>query len=59
MRYRDLAQWVSTMTPEQLDCHVTILDSSNDEFYPLADDPAQEAQEDDDRLDEGHPYLVI
>jgi hypothetical protein len=61
MTYRELAEYISKLNDEQKDSDVTVFVADQDEFYPLvAGCPVSEAKEiGEDRLDEGHPYLVI
>lgn len=62
MKYRDLLDKCKRMTEEQLNMDVTIhvnkLTVSDDEFLKVDHLELIDVQE-DDRLDDGHPILVI
>lgn len=59
MTYKELAEYISNLTEEQINCDVTVYVSGTDEFYSLVGDyPALEAEA-DDVLDQGHPYLAV
>lgn len=58
MTYRELAALIMEFDDEQLDSDVTIYDSDQDEYVPLAYTPLAITAE-DDVLDANHPYLVI
>ena len=61
--YAHLADLIGKMSDEQRECHLSIYDSMNDEFYPVsAMCIVQEAISDGPGpgvLDENHPYLEI
>lgn len=57
--YRQLAKKIATMTEEQLDSHVTVHLDSVDEFFPVDHYELNDAEQEDDRLDDGHPVLVV
>lgn len=60
MTYADLLENLKALTAEQLNMDVTVLVSGVDEIYaPREDYPWAFSTEDDDRLDPGHPYIVI
>lgn len=54
MTYRRLLLCLQTLDQEQLDCHITIEDST-DEFYPAILNFIST----DDVLHAGHPYFCI
>lgn len=58
MTYRELSEWIQQMTPVQLDSTVTVHLGEEDEFYPVDHGELTNDQE-EDRLDDGHPYLVV
>lgn len=58
MKYRDLLRKCEQMTDEQLDMDVTVHLSSCDEFFNVDHLELTDDQE-EDRLDDGHPVLVI
>jgi hypothetical protein len=59
--YKDLAERIAAMTPEQLNSDVTVYVTGVDEYYPLLKEtPVVDSDpEVNDQLDPGHPYLVI
>ncbi len=61
MTYRELIAELGKLNSEQLDCDVTVHLREIDEFYAVVTDyPLCLAVGTvEDRLDEGHPYLVI
>lgn len=61
MTYRELAlEILDTLTDEQLDMDVTIYDSEDDEFFGCyANVLGITTSDDDDVLDENHPYIPI
>ena len=59
MTYKQLAEKIlSTFTQEQLSSDITIYLSSQDEFYKI-DHLELTNDEEEDRLDDGHPILVV
>ena len=56
--WRELLEKISKMTDEQLNSTVTVHAQSIDEFIPVDHFELNDSQE-DDRLDDGHPFLVI
>jgi hypothetical protein len=54
--YKQLQDYISRMTPEQLDQNVTVW--IDDEFLPV-DHAELVDNNEEDRLDDGHPILVI
>jgi hypothetical protein len=61
MTYRELYQYLGTLSAGQLDLDVTIMIHEINEFVPLYDkDPVRISKDvENDVLDEDHPYLVI
>lgn len=58
MKYRELLDKCIRMTKEQLDMDVTVHVASSDEFFGVDHLELTDDQE-EDRLDDGHPILVI
>ena len=59
MTYKQLAEKIlSTFTQEQLSSDITIYLSSQDEFYKI-DHLELTNDEEEDRLDDAHPILVV
>lgn len=58
MKYRDLLDKCEQMSEEQLNMDVTVHVASSDEFFK-ADHLELTDDQEDDRLDDGHPILVI
>jgi hypothetical protein len=59
MTYKELAEKIlNTFNDDQLYYDVTIHLGSNDEYYKI-DDLALTNDEEEDRLDDGHPILVV
>lgn len=58
MNYLDLKQKISNMTEEQLLQNVTIHFGPNDEYYQVDHLELANDQE-DDRLDDGHAFLIV
>jgi len=56
MNYLQLQEYISRMTPEQLNCTVTVW--FDDEFFPV-DHAELTNDNEEDRLDDGHPILVV
>ena len=57
MTYRQLLNFLTTeLSPEQLDCHVSIYLSNSDEYYGGA---RVEITKEDDVLHKNHPYILI
>lgn len=54
MKYGDLLAVLQTFTPEQLNCDLVLMDNEC-EFYPAE----LVFNEDDDRLDDGHPFFCV
>jgi hypothetical protein len=59
MTYRDLWNKIELMTTEQLDLPVTVHLSDIDEFFPVDHLELTDAAQDEDRLEDGHPILVV
>lgn len=61
MTYRQLICRLRELDSEQLDQDVTIYKMDNDEFHPLNISGGEYtiADENQDILDIGHPYLII
>ena len=57
MTYKQLADLIYALKPEQQNQDVTIHDQGEDEIYPLGDVMVTTTEE--DRLDPGHPILTI
>lgn len=59
--YKDLAERIAAMTPEQQSMDVTVYVTGVNEYYSLVGDyPVVESDpEINDVLDPNHPYLVI
>lgn len=58
MKYRDLLDKCEQMSEEQLNMDVTVHVASSDEFFKVDHLELTDDQE-DDRLNDGHPILVI
>lgn len=56
MTYRQLANLIAALTEEQKDANVTVLCRTQDEFFPVI---GCDTQDEDDVLDDNHPYLII
>lgn len=60
MTYRELAELINNMTEEQKECNVTVFLSEQSEYFPLDRQfPLVFAENDNDVLRDGHPYLAI
>ena len=60
MTYRELAEYINNLTPEQKDMEVNVLIDQFADMFPLKkDEPVAEAGKYDPTLDEDHPYLII
>ena len=60
--YRELAQWISTLSEEQLDSNVTVYNSIIDETIPVAGmilNCDEHLEVTLDTLDLDHPILII
>ena len=57
MKYRQLLDHLNLMSPEELDCDVSVLLNGMGEFFPGV--PIMMFADQSDVLDQGHPYLVI
>ena len=57
MTYRELAQLIDTMTPEQKNQDVTLFDKLRLEYSAIS--TVQLATDEDGELDPGHPFLVL
>ena len=58
MTWLKLKQYIERMTQEQLNQDVTIHLDSKDEFFAVDHAELCDSNE-EDRLDDGHPYLVV
>lgn len=58
MTYEQLKEKIMQMTAEQLACDVTVFNGNDDEYYPIDHLELTNDQE-DDRLDDGHPFMVM
>jgi len=56
--YRELNVLINKMTDEQLDCNVTVC-LEDDELFPVNHLEINDADQEDDRLDDGHPVLIV
>lgn len=54
--YRQLLEALQELSSDELDMHVSIYDSTNEEYYPLNYTGKCEG---DDRLDADHPIMII
>ena len=54
--YRQLLEALSELSQEELDMHVTVYDSTREEYYPLNYTGKTEG---DDVLDADHPIMII
>lgn len=57
MTYRDLLKRLQELSPEQLDCDVTIEDPYPDECYPVKEFRICDTEH--KSLDEDHPVLFL
>ena len=57
--YRELQEFLSTMTAEQLDKDITIYLSHMDEYHAVAEDYPFIITDVADVLDANHPYLAV
>lgn len=60
--YRELAQWISTFSEEQLDSNVTVHNSIDDETLPVVTmifNCDEHLDDTLDTLDLDHPILII
>jgi len=57
LTYRQLQEAIAQMTDEQKDCNVTYYDVNVREYFAL-EELEYSMEEDNDVLDDGHPYLV-
>lgn len=56
--YRELNVLINKMTDEQLDCNVTVC-LEDDELFQVNHLELNDADQEDDRLDDGHPVLIV
>lgn len=56
MTYKELFEQMKNWDNDQLERDLTILDSFEDEFYPITN---VFFAKDEDTLDEGHPYFTF
>jgi len=54
--YRQLLEALQELSQDELDMHVTVYDSTNEEYYPLNYTGKCEG---DDVLDTDHPIMII
>lgn len=57
--YRRLYDWIGNMNEDQLCATVTVHLGDQDEFFPVGALLLNDAEQEDDRLDDGHPILAI
>ena len=56
MTYRQLFDYLKTLSKEDLAKNVTVFDSNSEEFMPVS---SVKVTDEDDILDAGHPFLEI
>ena len=62
MTYRDLLEFLNTMTEEELNMNVSVYSGDVDEAFPVfgtSRNTDEEMGEELDTLDSGHPLLLI
>jgi len=62
MTYLQLREFLDTLTPEQLNCNVSLYTGDTDEAYPVLGacfNTDEEMGEELDTLDSGHPIIVF
>lgn len=57
MTYRQLKERINKLSENQLDCDITVYKPDEDEYYPTHISVG--ITEENDVLDEGHPYFLI
>ena len=56
MTYKQLAEWISRLTPLQQECNVSVFLANTEEYIPLS---SVFIEKDTDVLDKNHPVLEI
>jgi len=57
--FEDLKTALNNLSKEQLKCHLTFNDVSIEEFYGIEMELEISDEDDNDVLDDGHPYFAI
>ena len=57
LTYLDLLRKCASLTPEQLQMNVSVFNSETSKYHPVTG--CKMSDEENDVLDEGHPYIVI